>query len=59
MVREKLFIYMTYVVIKLEKILIKFCNLLENRIPKHLFFFYILSNKNVFFLSFTSGSNIP
>ena len=28
MVREELFIYMTYVVIKLEKILIKICNLL-------------------------------
>ena len=55
MVREKLFIYMTYVVVKLEKILIKFCNLLENRIPKHLFFFYILSNKNVFFLVLPQG----
>ena len=32
MVREKLFIYMTYVVVKLEKILIKICNLLENSI---------------------------
>ena len=31
MVREKLFIYMTYVVVKLENILIEICNLLENR----------------------------
>ena len=50
MVREKLFIYMTYVVVKLEKILIKICNLLENRIPKHLTFFYVLSKQNVFFV---------
>ena len=50
MVREKLFIYMTYVVVKLEKILIKICNLLENRIPKHLIFFYVLSKQMVFFL---------
>ena len=35
MVKEKLFIDMTYVVFKLEKILIKIFNLLENRIPKH------------------------
>ena len=56
MVREKLFNYMTYVVLKLEKILIKICILLENRIPKHLIFFYVLSKQNVFFcLSFTSG----
>ena len=39
MVREKLFIYMTFAVVKLENILIKICNLLENRIPKQLFFF--------------------
>ena len=39
MVREKLFIYMTYVVVKLEKITIKICNLLENSLPKHLIFF--------------------
>ena len=38
MVRVKLFIYMTYEVGKLEKILIKVCNLLENKTPKHLFF---------------------
>ena len=37
-VREKLFIYMTYVVLKLEKILIKICNLLENKRPKHNYF---------------------
>ena len=41
MVREKLFIYMTYVVVKLEKILIKICNLLKNRIHKHLIFFML------------------
>ena len=35
MVREKLFNNMTYVVVKLEKILVKICNLLENKIPKH------------------------
>ena len=40
MVREKLFMYMIYVGIKLEKILIKISNLLENRIPKHLIFFF-------------------
>ena len=38
-VREKLFIDITYVAVKLEKMLIKICNLLENRIPKHLIFF--------------------
>ena len=48
-VREKLFIYMTYVVVKLENILIKICILLENRISKHLFF-YVLSKQNVFYL---------
>ena len=39
MVKEKLFIYIAYVVVKLEKILIKICDLLENKIPKHLIFF--------------------
>ena len=39
MVKEKLFIYMTHVVVKLKKILIKICNLLEYKVPKHLFFF--------------------
>ena len=34
-VREKLNIYMTYVVVKLENILIKIYNILENRTPKH------------------------
>ena len=59
MVREKLFICITYLVVKLEKILIKICSLLEIRIPKHLVFFYVLSKQNSFFcLSFTSGSNI-
>ena len=59
MVREKLFIYITYVVVKLEKIWTKIRNLLENRIPKHLISFYVVSKQNVFFcLSFTSGSNI-
>ena len=59
MVRGKLFINMIYLVVKLEKILIKICNLFENRIPKHLIFFYVLSKQIVFFcLSFTSGSNI-
>ena len=38
MVRDKLFIYMTYVVVKLENILIRICYLLENRIPKNLIF---------------------
>ena len=52
MVREKLFIYMTYLVVKLEKILIKVCNLLENRIPKHLTFFYVLSKQNFFLFKF-------
>ena len=56
--REKLFIHITYVVYKLEKILIKICNLLENRIPWHLVFFIVLSKQNGFLcLSFTSGSN--
>ena len=50
MVKEKLFIYMTIVVVKLENISIKICNLLENRIPKHLDFFYVLSKQNVFFV---------
>ena len=40
MVREKLFIYMTYVVVNLEDVLIKICSLLENRITKHLFFIF-------------------
>ena len=39
MVREKLYIYITYVVVKLEKIFIKICSLLENRIPKNLIIF--------------------
>ena len=34
-VREKLNIYMTYVVVILENILIKIYNLLENMTPKH------------------------
>ena len=55
----KLFIYMTYVVVKLEKIWVKICNLLKGKIPTHLIFFYVLSKQNGFFyLSFTSGSNI-
>ena len=49
MVREKLYIYLTYVVVKFENILIKFFNLLENRIPKHSIFFYVLSNQNIIF----------
>ena len=49
MVREKLFIYMTYVVVKLEKILIKICNFLENWIPKHSIFFNVLSKHNGLF----------
>ena len=58
MVREKLFIYLTYVVVKLEKMLIKICNLLENRIPMHLFYF-VWSKQNVFScFNFTSGSKI-
>ena len=40
MVREKLFISINYVVLKLENILVKICNLLENRIPKHFFFMF-------------------
>ena len=39
MVRKKLLIYITYEVVKLENILIKICNLLENRLTKQLFFF--------------------
>ena len=39
MVRENLFIYMTSVVVKLEKILVKIRYLLENKIPNHLNFF--------------------
>ena len=58
--REKLFIYITYVAVKLEKILIKICNLLENRIPEHLIVFYVSSKQKRFFfcISFTSVSNI-
>ena len=42
MVREKLFIYMTYVVVKLKKnISNKVSNLLENSITKHLNFFHV------------------
>ena len=50
MVREKLFIYMTFVVVKLEKIWIKICNLLDKRILNHLNFFYVLSKQNGFFI---------
>ena len=50
MVREKLFIYMTYVVVKLEKIWIKICNLLEKRIPKNSILFYVYVNNMIFFL---------
>ena len=39
MVIEKLFIYITYVVVKLKKILIKVCNLPEYKVPKHLICF--------------------
>ena len=48
MVWEKLFIFMTYVVVELEKIWIKNCSLPENRIP-NTYFFYVLSKQNVFF----------
>ena len=50
MVREKLLMYMTYVVIKLEKILIKICNFLENRIPKNLIFLCFKQTKYFFFV---------
>ena len=50
MVREILFIDMTYVVVKLEKIWTKICKLFENRIPKHLIFFFVLSKQNVIFI---------
>ena len=48
MVREKLLIYITYVVVILEKILIKICNLLENKISKHLFFLCFKQTKCFF-----------
>ena len=50
MVREKSFIGITYVAVKLEKMLIKICNLLENRIPEHLIIFYVSSKQKKFFL---------
>ena len=50
MARENLFIYMTSVVVKLEKILVKIRYLLENKIPNHLNFFYVLNKQTFFYL---------
>ena len=55
--REIIYLY-DFWVVKLEKVCIEISNFLENRVPKHLFF-YVLSKQNVFFgLSFTSELKI-